>query len=133
MHILIDTNVLISSLMFGGIPKRAVTLAQQYGTLIHSNYVEAEYNRVLQTPKFNCSKDHIQSSYEDIFHHAIHINPTEIVAVCRDHKDDPILASAIAGKAEIIVTGDQDLLTLHPYESIAILTPNTFITLFDAN
>ena len=47
--------------------------------------------------------------------------------VCRDPDDDWVLATAIAGEAEAIVTGDEDLLCLGEYEGILILTPRQFI------
>ncbi len=48
-------------------------------------------------------------------------------AACRDPDDDWVLATAIAGRAEAIVTGDGDLLTLGVYEGVAILTPRQLI------
>ena len=49
--------------------------------------------------------------------------------VCRDADDDWILATAIAGKADVIVTGDKDLLVLRTYEGISIVTPRGFLAL----
>ncbi|MBI3891253.1 MAG: putative toxin-antitoxin system toxin component, PIN family [Candidatus Wallbacteria bacterium] len=50
----------------------------------------------------------------------------------RDPKDDPILACAVDGNVEYLVTGDQDLLTLRPYEGIAILTPREFLAILES-
>ena len=47
--------------------------------------------------------------------------------VCRDPDDDWVLATAVAGQAEAIVTGDGDLLALGKYQGVAILTPRQFI------
>lgn len=49
--------------------------------------------------------------------------------VCRDADDDWVLATAVAAKAEVIVTGDDDLLSLGSYEGIAILRPRDFLSL----
>ena len=53
---------------------------------------------------------------------------TATVAACRDPDDDRFLALAISGRAHIIVTGDDDLLTLHPFHGIAIVTPKQFVS-----
>ena len=51
---------------------------------------------------------------------------TQRVRVCRDPKDDKFLDVALTGEAQLIVTGDQDLLALHPFHGIEILTPTAF-------
>ena len=45
---------------------------------------------------------------------------------CRDINDLPVLGTAIAGGADVLVTGDKDLLILHPFQNIAILSPREF-------
>ena len=52
----------------------------------------------------------------------------EIGPVCRDPNDDHVIATAVAVNAEIIVTGDKDLLALSQYQSIRILTARSFLT-----
>jgi predicted nucleic acid-binding protein len=49
--------------------------------------------------------------------------------ICRDPRDDKFLELAIEGRAEVIVTGDRDLLELHPFRGIAILTPAAYLEL----
>ena len=51
--------------------------------------------------------------------------------VCRDPDDDELLAIALAGKAEIILTGDKDLLTLKQFQGIKILSPRQFVEWMD--
>jgi putative PIN family toxin of toxin-antitoxin system len=55
------------------------------------------------------------------------IVPTHTVIVCRDPKDDAFLSLAVSAEADAIITGDPDLLTLHPFEDIPILTPRQFL------
>jgi putative PIN family toxin of toxin-antitoxin system len=52
--------------------------------------------------------------------------PKERIEVCRDTKDNYLLEIAVAGKADCIVTGDQDLLVLHPFHGIEILSYREF-------
>ncbi|MFO5470502.1 MAG: putative toxin-antitoxin system toxin component, PIN family, partial [Dolichospermum sp.] len=53
------------------------------------------------------------------------------VQVCRDPKDDKFLSLAIAGNANIIITGDEDLLVLKCYQNIPILSPKDFLAQVD--
>lgn len=52
------------------------------------------------------------------------------IRACRDPKDDKFLELAVSGNADVIVTGDKDLLALHPFRGIAILTPLDFASQF---
>jgi putative PIN family toxin of toxin-antitoxin system len=51
--------------------------------------------------------------------------------VTRDPKDDPVVACAVEGKAEFIVSGDQDLLVLGTYQQVRMVTPRDFVTLLE--
>ena len=66
--------------------------------------------------------------------HAIcEIVPIEkIIIACRDSKDDKFLELAVNGYADFIITGDKDLLVLHPFESIPILSPFDFLKQFNS-
>ncbi len=55
----------------------------------------------------------------------------ELITICRDPKDDKFLELAISGKADFIITGDQDLLILNPFRDIEIITANEFLTRFN--
>ena len=55
------------------------------------------------------------------------IAETEVVTVCRDPQDDKILNLALSGQAEYIISGDQDLLVLNPFQGIQIITIDTFL------
>jgi predicted nucleic acid-binding protein len=54
----------------------------------------------------------------------------ETIRVCRDPKDNMLLELAVSGKADVIVTGDTDLLVLNPFKNIAILQPVAFLTAY---
>ncbi|WP_228060419.1 MULTISPECIES: putative toxin-antitoxin system toxin component, PIN family [unclassified Coleofasciculus] len=55
---------------------------------------------------------------------------TETIPVCRDEKDNKFLELAVSGNANIIITGDLDLLVLNPFQSIEILTPDRLVDKF---
>lgn len=56
------------------------------------------------------------------------VSITELVSACRDAKDDKFLSLAISGKADLILTGDTDLLVLHPFRGIDILSPMDYLS-----
>jgi len=58
---------------------------------------------------------------------ALFVEPTEEVRACRDAKDDKFLELAVSGSASCIISGDDDLLVLHPFRNIAIMTPAEFL------
>ena len=60
------------------------------------------------------------------------VAPGERITACRDPKDDKFLEVAVAGSADVIVSGDQDLLVLHPFAGIPIVPPAAFLQMLDA-
>jgi uncharacterized protein len=58
------------------------------------------------------------------------IDVNQQVSVCRDPKDNMYLELALSGKADVIITGDNDLLILHPFINIPIITPKDFLDLY---
>lgn len=60
------------------------------------------------------------------------VSVTTTIAACRDPDDNKFLALALTGGAHIIITGDDDLLTLHPFQDVDILTPRRFLDRFAA-
>ena len=56
------------------------------------------------------------------------VEVTAVVSVCRDPQDDKFLELALSGAATHIISGDDDLLALHPFRGIAILSPQDFVT-----
>ena len=61
------------------------------------------------------------------------IDITDVITECRDAKDNKFLELAVSGKATHLVSGDKDLLVLHPFRSAAILTPRAFLDLVNAS
>ena len=56
------------------------------------------------------------------------VEVTAVVSVCRDPKDDKFLELALSGEATHIISSDYDLLSLHPFRGIAVLSPQDFVT-----
>lgn len=131
MRIVFDTNVLVSALMFeDSIPAQAFFFAIQKGEVLTSTALITELHEVIYRTKFD--KYVTDSQREDFMLALVEtstlVDVTESIDVCRDPKDNMILELAVSGKAKVIVTGDTDLLDLHPFREIEIINPQTFLT-----
>lgn len=131
MSVAFDTNTLISAALFPqSIPRQALELALSRGELLTSEACLAELNQVLHRPKF---ARYLTPFEADLFINQYSlrvrlVHTTSALSDCRDPKDNKFLDLAVDGRAACLVTGDQDLLILHPYRAIAILTPANFLT-----
>ncbi|MDJ1171615.1 putative toxin-antitoxin system toxin component, PIN family [Roseofilum sp. BLCC_M154] len=129
----IDTNVLISALLFKfSVPFRAIALAEKQGIILYSEATLKELERVLNRSKFDkyLSQEERQVFLLKFIGSSQLVNITEKISVCRDEKDNKFLELAVSGNANLILTGDLDLLVLNPFQSIEILTPEQFIDRF---
>jgi putative PIN family toxin of toxin-antitoxin system len=130
MKVVLDTNVLISGIFFGGLPGRilnawrsrkfqiavSVEVLEEYidvSERLTARYADIEYQGILGLIVENA--DLIQAS-------AL----TE--PVCDDPDDDKFLACAVAAHAEIIVSGDRALLKASGYQGIQVMTPKDFVS-----
>jgi uncharacterized protein len=86
-----------------------------------------ELGRVLSYPKLQAVIGDADELIELLALGAVVINPTETVTVSRDPDDDRLIEAALAANADVIVTGDQDLLTLGSVDQIKILSPREFL------
>lgn len=133
MRAVIDTNVLVSAII---LPKSKLgeifphIRSSLIVPLYHSNTL-AELVRVLGSRRiqksFQLTSADIDVAVELMVRHGELIVPTDHFALCRDAKDDVFLDIAFAGQAEVIVSGDQDLLVLHPFGNISIIKPHDFL------
>lgn len=129
MRAVIDTNVLLSALLWGGTP-RALLEQVRNGTvtLISSPALLAELARVLERPKFDVvllrSNTSRAQTLAEVRLLAGVVDPPPLAQpVCRDPDDDAVLALALAAQADLVISGDDDLLSLNPFEGIPILMP----------
>ena len=128
MRIVLDTNVLIASLISRGKCYALVENSLKVHEIISSKFILDELAEKLQK-KFKYKTEDINEAL------SIFCSKMEIVIpspleqqVCRDIDDDWILATALAGKAQCIVTGDKDLLAIARFENIDIIAPVDFQT-----
>jgi putative PIN family toxin of toxin-antitoxin system len=129
-RLVVDTNVLVSRLLFRqSVAAEALRLAMSRSQLIVSSETLLELEDVLSRPKFDLyltPADRMQF-FHRLRHATVYIDKVAEVSACRDPKDDKFLALALAGHASLILSGDQDLLVLHPFRGINILTPRHYL------
>lgn len=129
MRAVIDTNVLLSGLLWRG-PAHALLEQVRNGsvTFLSSPALLAELADVLARPKFDAILSRSNSSREQMLAQVrilaeLTEPPPLPKSVCRDPDDDAVLALATAALADVIVSGDDDLLSLVSFEGIPILNP----------
>ena len=130
---ILDTNVLISALLFKtSVPFRAIELAEKQGIILYSEATLNELEQVLNRKKFNkyLSLEDRQLFLLKFISSSQLVSITENITVCRDEKDNKFLELAVSGNANVIVTGDMDLLVLSPFQSVEIVTPDMLIDRF---
>jgi len=129
-HWVVDTNTLVSHLLSPrSLPSKAVQKALSSGDLLVSEHTLEELADVLARPKFEkyLSRVERQSFFRVLSRVAIRITILRPIRACRDPKDDKFLEVAINGRADAIISGDTDLLEIHPFLGIPILSPRSFI------
>ncbi|MBM3151120.1 MAG: putative toxin-antitoxin system toxin component, PIN family [Chloroflexi bacterium] len=126
----LDTNVVVSALLIKkSVARRALDKARKTGGILLSLEVIEELFDVLGRPAFNRyvdERDRVQF-LTLLIRDGILVDINRRVAVCRDPKDDKYLDLAINGKVDIVISGDAELLTLHPFRDIRILDPRQFL------
>ncbi|MFM5980547.1 MAG: putative toxin-antitoxin system toxin component, PIN family [Sphaerospermopsis kisseleviana] len=126
----LDTNIIVSALLFKkSQPRQALDKARYQGNILMSEAIWQEIIEVLSRPKF---EKYVTVIEREFFVHwlAESLNFIEIrdtIVACRDAKDDKFLELAVNGNAELIVSGDEDLLILNPFQEIAIVTVRQFL------
>jgi putative PIN family toxin of toxin-antitoxin system len=125
-----DTNVVISALLLRhSVARQAFDRATQTGELLISRVTVGELNDVLRRKGFEryITEEERMEFLSAFVRDGILVEIVERVVACRDPKDDKFLELAVNGKATCIVSGDEDLLVLHPFRGIAIVTPRQFL------
>lgn len=125
----LDTSVLVSAAFARETaPRRAVRWAADNAVVLKSAETEQEFFRTIGRPKFaNLIDPLFLKVIGSLFDRSELIVVTRPVKVCRDPDDDKFLSLAVNGKANVLVTGDSDLVDLHPFQEISILRPAEFL------
>jgi uncharacterized protein len=129
-RVVLDTNALVSRLLSRrSVPGQAVDAAVTHHRILASEATLMELADVLSRAKFDPyltigERQDFLRLFDRI---AERIEVLRTIHACRDPRDDKFLELAVEGAADIVITGDGDLLALNPFQGIAILTPAQFL------
>jgi putative PIN family toxin of toxin-antitoxin system len=129
VRIVLDTNVVISALLWRGTPYRLLEAIRHHEsrTLYSSPVLLEELTDVITRPTLTRRLAVIGKTAREVladYLEAIElVEPVAVPSVARDPDDDHVLACALAAAAELIVSGDADLLALAAYEQVPIVSP----------
>jgi putative PIN family toxin of toxin-antitoxin system len=127
LRVVADTNVFVSIFQFGGRIGQILDLAIQGAVeLCISDPIVEELRGVLGE-KFHWPVERTGAAAGTLLRFCRLVDPQEPVSVCRDPDDDRILECALAACADLIVTGDRDLLDLGVFRDTPIMTPRQFL------
>ena len=130
MEFILDTNILISAALFkNSVPDRSFRKALLNGNILLSGNTLAEITKNLNKSKLD---KYITAKDKLVFLNRIVTNAKFVEVIhtineCRDPKDNMFLELALSGNADLIISGDNDLLVLNPFRGIPVITPGEFI------
>ena len=130
IRVVLDTNIIISAaLSKNSTPDKVVNYAIDNAILLISNDTFNELQEKLLSNKFD---KYVQLETRKTFLKTLHatfemVTIEKRITACRDSKDNKFIELAVNGNANFIVTGDKDLLVLHPFETVEILTAADFL------
>jgi putative PIN family toxin of toxin-antitoxin system len=125
-----DTNVIVSALLIKkSVARRAFDKARDTGDILLSFEIIEELSDVLGRPAFDryIDEDDRMQFLTLLVKEATLVEIAERIRECRDPNDDKFLELAVNGKADFIVSGDEDLQVLNPFRKIAIISPREFL------
>jgi putative PIN family toxin of toxin-antitoxin system len=130
-RIVVDTNVLVSRLLLPeSIAGRAVRSAADAGQLLDSDATMQELAEVVGRAKFDPYLSIAErQEFIRLLGRIVELVPImRQVRACRDPRDDKFLEVAVNGRADLMITGDRDLLALDPFMGISIVSPAAYLT-----
>jgi uncharacterized protein len=128
MRVVVDTNVFISAVLkANSLPFIVVRWIDRNGGLLKSTATEQELLAVLQRPYLaRVTMASFRDGVVKMLATAELVAITERIAACRDPTDDKFLELGVNGHADLIVSGDADLLALNPFRGIPVVPPAVF-------
>jgi len=129
-RIVVDTNVLVSRLILPqSLPAQALRRAELEAHLLISEATMYKLADALSRARFDryVSPEDRNSFLQRLGQIAEFVPIVQLVRECRDPRDDKFLEVALNGQADVILTGDADLLAMHPWRGIAILSPGEYL------
>lgn len=132
-RVILDTNVLVSGFIKPSGAIAAVVDALRDGRFLHlhSRATLEELVDVLTRPrlreKYGIRSLDVEAFLKLVLLRGERVSPAREIHACRDPKDDKFLELAVAGRAEVLVSGDGDLKSLDPFEGVRILSPAAFL------
>lgn len=126
MTVLVDTNVLIAAFLTRGACHELIEHLVRNHQVVLSEGIIDEFRRVL-TDRFEVPAEHVSEAESLLRSRFAIVKPLDLVPkVCRDPDDDHIVAAAVAANADVLVSGDADLLAIGSHEGVTILRPSEF-------
>jgi putative PIN family toxin of toxin-antitoxin system len=128
MKIVIDTNIWISYLLGGLLQRIDEKILSKEIKAVVSDETLKELSEVLSRPRFKniFTAERIKELFSLLDSYAIVVSPSQKVSACRDEKDNFLLEVALEGKADYLITGDEDLLVLNVFHNTKIVRPKDF-------
>lgn len=133
IRVVFDTNIIVSGYLWSGAPRSAINVVLEgRAKLLASEALIDELKDVLSRPKFAKRLDIVAQTAEQIVvDHLKHLEIVEVtpipLTIKADPDDDMVLACAVSGKADFIVSGDPHLLEQQSFRNIPIITVNAFL------
>lgn len=134
-RIVFDTSTLVSAaLRVGSIPHQALKQAISHGEVCVSIATFSELQQVLSRTKFDrYQPPDVREAFVDLVRaFAVQVpvssvQEANVSPACRDPKDNPFLALVLACGADVLISSDSDLLVMHPWRGVPVLTPGDYL------
>ncbi|MDI6731088.1 MAG: putative toxin-antitoxin system toxin component, PIN family [Candidatus Margulisbacteria bacterium] len=131
--IVLDSNVIISALLWSGLPHQILQLAENHNILIFSSMeILDEVFKVLKRPKLQKRINELHTSPDELIESLLGVveivhSRNKLYVIINDPDDNKIIECAVASEADHIITGDPHLLKLKRYGNIVIVNPRKYL------